>query len=63
MMEEYSKGKIIVVNRNEEKTPLEEITEDILSIMNIYVSKMNGLRKYRKSMRKELTGESGSDSE
>ena len=51
------------MNRTEEKTPLEEITEDILSIMNIYVSKMNGLRKYRKGIRKELTGDSGSESE
>ena len=63
LMETYGKGKIIVVNRTEEKTPLEEITEDILSIMNIYVSKMNGLRKYRKGIRKELTGDSGSESE
>ena len=63
MIETYSKGNIIVVNRSEEKTPAEEISEDILSIMNIYVSKMNGLRKYRKALRKELIGDSGSDSE
>ena len=63
LMETYGEGKIIVVNRNEEKTPLEEITEDILAIMNIYVSKMNGLRKYKKAIRKELVGDSGSDSD
>ena len=52
----YSKGKIIIVNKSEEKTPLEEITEDILSIMNIYTAKINGLRKYKKQIKKELTG-------
>jgi len=52
----YSKGKIIIVNKSEEKTPLEEITEDILSIMNIYTAKINCLRKYKKQIKKELTG-------
>jgi len=56
-IETFSKGKIIIMNRIEEKTPAEEISEDILAIMNIYVAKMNGLRKYKKQMKKELLGD------
>jgi len=63
MIETFSDGKIIIMNRIEEKTPAEEISEDILAIMNIYVAKMNGLRKYKKQMKKDLTGISDSDSE
>ena len=60
----YSNGRIIIINKTEEKTPLEEITEDILSIMNIYTAKINVLRKYKKQIKKELTGrECNSDSE
>lgn len=65
-IETFSKGKIIIMNRIEEKTPAEEISEDILAIMNIYVAKMNGLRKYKKQMKKELLGDKysgGSDEE
>ena len=53
----YSDGKITVLNNKEEKTPLEEITEDILSIMNIYTAKINGLRKYKKAIQKEIEDE------
>jgi putative resolvase len=54
IVKEYSNGTIIILNSSEEKTPLEEISEDILSIMNIYVAKINGLRKYKKEIKKEL---------
>ncbi len=54
LMEKYSKGKIIIVNREEEKSPEEEIAEDILAIMTIFTSKMNGLRKYKKNIKKDL---------
>jgi predicted site-specific integrase-resolvase len=47
----YSNGKITIINKKEEKTPLEEITKDILSIMNIYVAKINGLRKYKTAVK------------
>lgn len=43
----YSQGQIIVMNRREEETPEEEITRDILQIMNVYVAKINGRRKYK----------------
>lgn len=44
LVEEYSGGKITVINKGEEETPDEEMTKDVLSIMNIYVAKMNGMR-------------------
>ena len=40
--------KEVKVNKKEEETPTEEITKDIIAIMNVYVAKINGLRKYKK---------------
>jgi putative resolvase len=54
IVEKYSKGKIKITNKTEEETPEEEITKDIVTIMNVYVAKINGLRKYKKQMRKEI---------
>ena len=48
IIDKYSKGKIIIINKDEEKTPTEELTKDIITIMNVYVAKINGLRKYKK---------------
>nr|AEX63336.1 hypothetical protein mv_L1134 [Moumouvirus Monve] len=42
----YSNGEIKIINKKEEETPEEEITKDILQIMNVYVAKINGRRKY-----------------
>ena len=44
----YSNGKIIIIEKKEDKEPREELVEDVLQIMNIFVAKMNGLRKYDK---------------
>jgi putative resolvase len=44
----YSKGKIIVISENDKLEPEEELVKDIMAIMNVYVAKMNGLRKYKK---------------
>jgi len=55
MINEYSNGKIIIMNKKEEETPQEEISKDILSIMNVYVAKINGLRKYTHKMRDEIS--------
>jgi len=30
------------------------MTKDIISIMNVYVAKINGLRKYKKEIKKEI---------
>lgn len=55
LIKTYSKGKITIVNNKEkEKTPMDEVAEDILAIMNIYTAKMNGLRKYKKNIEVEL---------
>ena len=50
----YSNGKIIIINNDEEQTPTEELTKDILSIMNVYVAKINGLRKYKNQIKNDI---------
>lgn len=47
-MTEYSKGKITVIFENTNLEPEEELVKDMMAIMNVYVAKMNGLRKYAK---------------
>ncbi len=44
----YSKGKITIISEPEKLEPEEEIVKDIMAIMNVYVAKINGLRKYKK---------------
>ncbi len=44
IIKKYSNGKIKIINKREEETPEEEITKDILQIMNVYVAKINGRR-------------------
>jgi len=49
IIKEYSNGEIIILNKKEEiKKPEEELINDVLQIMNVYVAKMNGLRRYKK---------------
>ena len=48
LIKEYSGGIIKIENEKEEETPMIELSKDIVSIMNVYVAKMNGLRKYKK---------------
>ena len=45
-------GKIKVLNKKEEETP-EELTNDILMIMNVYVAKINGRRSAKNKQNKE----------
>lgn len=47
-------GDIIILHKSEEETPAQEITKDILSIMNVYVAKINGLRKYKNQLKGEI---------
>ena len=44
----YSGGKITILGEDDKKGPKDELVEDVLQIMNIFVAKMNGLRKYKK---------------
>jgi len=57
LITKYSNGKIIVINKEEEETPVEELTKDIVSIMNLYVAKVNGLRKYKTHIKDEIEKE------
>ena len=54
LITKYSNGKIIIINKNEEETPVEELTKDIVSIMNVYVAKVNGLRRYKTHIKEEI---------
>ena len=47
LIDEYSNGKIIILNKNEDLEPEEELAIDMLQIMNVFVAKMNGSRKYK----------------
>ena len=46
IIKKYSNGEIIVINKKKEVEPQEELVEDVLQIMNVFVAKMNGMRKY-----------------
>ena len=48
LIKKYSNGKIIVLNEQDKLEPEEELVKDMMAIMNVYVAKMNGLRKYKK---------------
>ena len=54
LIKEYSSGIIKIENKKEEETPEVEISKDIITIMNVYVAKINGLRKYKKQMKNEI---------
>ena len=54
IIKKYSKGKIIIINKKEEETPKEEMIKDVLSILNVYVAKVNGLRKYKEKIRNDI---------
>ena len=47
LIKEYSNGRIIILNKNKDLEPEEELVKDVLQIMNIFTAKMNGLRKYK----------------
>jgi predicted site-specific integrase-resolvase len=53
LIKEYSDGKIIVIDKKDEREPEEELAFDVLQIMNVFVAKMNGLRKYKKKNKEE----------
>lgn len=54
IIKKYSNGKIVVINETEEETPGDEMTKDLLAIMNVYVAKVNGLRRYKKKLKDEI---------
>ena len=50
LIEKYSQGKIKVLNDKKDRKPEEELVMDVLQIMNVFVAKMNGRRKYNKNI-------------
>lgn len=54
ILKNHSNTNIKILNKSEEKTPTEELTDDIIAIMNVYVAKVNGLRKYEKKLKEIL---------
>ena len=54
LIKKYSNGKIVIINKEEEETPIEELTKDVVSIMNVYVAKVNGLRKYKTHLKEKV---------
>jgi predicted site-specific integrase-resolvase len=57
ILNEYSNAKIKILNKSEEKTAEIELSEDILAIMNVFVAKINGLRKYKKRVKEIIKSE------
>ena len=49
IIKEYSNGEIIILNKEEDLEPEEEMVKDVLLLMNVFTAKMNGLRKYKKN--------------
>jgi putative resolvase len=49
IIKKYSDGEIIILNKDEDLEPEEEMVKDVLQIMNVFTAKMNGLRKYKKN--------------
>jgi putative resolvase len=47
IIKKYSNGKITIINKKEEQEPEEELVKDVLQIMNVFVAKINGRRKYK----------------
>ena len=48
LINKYSNGKITIMNNDKKKEIKEELVDYVLQIMNIFVAKINGLRKYKK---------------
>jgi putative resolvase len=53
IIKDYSKGKIVVVEEKIDIEPEEELVKDVLTLMNVFVARMNGLRKYKKNKDKK----------
>jgi len=52
IVKDYSDGVIIILNNDEKMSPTEEITKDLVSIINVFSAKINGLRKYSDKIKK-----------
>jgi len=46
-IKKYSNGKIVILEADKDIEPEEELVKDVLQVMNVFVAKMNGRRKYK----------------
>ena len=46
IIKDSSNGRIVVINHTD-TSPQEELTKDIVSIINVFSAKLNGMRKYK----------------
>lgn len=46
IIKDTSNGKITILNQNDE-SPEDELTKDLVSIINVFSAKLNGMRKYK----------------
>jgi putative resolvase len=49
LIKKYSNGKITIIEQKKDIEPEEEMVNDVLQIMNVFVAKINGRRKYKKT--------------
>ena len=47
IIKEYSWGRIIILNNPTALKPKVELVNDVIALMNVYVAKMNSLRRYK----------------
>lgn len=50
IINKYSNGKITILD-NVKLSPEEEVTQDLLNIINVFSARVNGLRKYKKCIK------------
>ena len=46
IIKDTSNGKITILNQNDE-SPEDELTKDLVRIINVFSAKLNGMRKYK----------------
>ena len=46
LVKDYSNGKITIINSCNE-SPQQELTKDLVSIINVFSAKLNGMRTYK----------------
>lgn len=54
IVEEFSKGEILVLN-NTNCSPEQEMVSDVLSVITVFSARINGLRKYKHKIKEEFT--------
>jgi len=63
LIKTYSNGKIVILQKSKEMEPQEELVMDVLQILNVFTTKMNGMRKYSKKKGKDLEKINSEDDE